>query len=180
MSKLNPVYNLKGWINDNRHLLKPPVGNKLVYEDEEVIVMMVGGPNARKDYHHHDRGPEFFYMIEGDMILRIMDEEEGPYDVRINEGEIFLMPGGTIHSPQRPPNTVGLVIELKAKNGEIDRLRWYCESCNEMLHEASFELNNIVTELPPIMEKFFSNEGLRTCKSCGSVMDKPGPMEPLS
>ncbi|OLS16378.1 MAG: 3-hydroxyanthranilate 3,4-dioxygenase [Candidatus Heimdallarchaeota archaeon LC_3] len=153
-------------------MLKPPVGNKLVYEDPEIIVMMVGGPNARKDFHFHERGPEFFVQIEGDIVLKVM-EESGKKDVVIKEGEMFLMPGGTIHSPQRPPNTVGLVIELKAKQGELDYLHYYCEKCNNMLHRISFELNNIVTELPPIMDKFFASEDYKTCKQCNTVMEKP-------
>ena len=86
------------------------------------------------------------------------------------------MPAKTIHSPQRPPNTVGLVIEIKAKNNEIDNLHWYCEKCNNLLHKATFELKNIVTELPPVMEKFFSDKSLRTCKKCGAVMEKPDPV----
>ena len=170
----NPVYNLKKWIEDNKEFLKPPVGNKLVYEDPDIIVMLVGGPNARKDYHFHERGPEFFYMVEGDMILKVM-EKDGPKKIRINEGEMYLMPGNTIHSPQRPPNTIGLVIEIKAKNNEIDNLHWYCENCNNLLHKASFELQNIVSELPPVMENFFNNAGLRTCNKCGTIMDKPEP-----
>ncbi len=171
---LNPVYNLKEWIEANKDDLKPPVGNKLVYEDPDWIVMMVGGPNARKDYHYHHRGPEFFYQIKGDITLKIM-EKDGPKDVVIREGEIFLMPRETIHSPQRPPNTVGLVLEAKAKHGEKDWLKWYCEECNSLLHEVQFDLKNIVTELPPIFEKFYSSEELRTCKKCGVVMEPPKP-----
>ena len=175
---MNPVHNIKKWIEDNRTLLKPPVGNKLVYEDPDIIVMMVGGPNARKDYHHHQRGPEFFYMIEGDMVLKVMEEGK-PKSILIKEGDMYLMPANTIHSPQRPPNTVGLVIELKAKKGEIDNMYWYCEKCNSMLHKETFNLKNIVTELPPIMEKYFSQTELRTCKKCGSVMEKPSPVESI-
>ena len=175
---VNPVHNLKQWIEDNKSLLKPPVGNKLVYEDPDIIVMMVGGPNARKDYHHHQRGPEFFYQIQGDIILKVMENGK-PNPIRIKEGEIYLMPRDTIHSPQRPPNTVGLVIELKAKKGEIDNMYWYCEKCNEMLHKETFNLKNIVTELPPLMEKYFSNEQLRKCKKCGTIMDKPNPIETI-
>ena len=178
MYKFNAVLNLKEWIEQNREMLVPPVGNKLVYEDPDIIVMMVGGPNARKDYHLHDRGPEFFYQIEGEMNLKIM-EKEGVKSVRIKEGEIFLMPRGTIHLPQRPPNTVGLVIEFKQKGEEIDRLRWYCEECNELLYEISFKLEDIVTELPVLMSDFFSQEDLRTCKKCGKVMEKPVLMKEL-
>ncbi|MDH5402860.1 MAG: 3-hydroxyanthranilate 3,4-dioxygenase, partial [Candidatus Heimdallarchaeota archaeon] len=126
----NPVYNLKQWVEENKELLKPPVNNKLVYEDPNMIVMVVGGPNARKDYHHHQRGPELFYQIEGNIRLNIM-KENGPEIVHIKEGDIYLMPGNTIHSPQRPPNTIGLVVELKALHGEKDWLYWYCDNCNE-------------------------------------------------
>ena len=129
---VNSVFNIKKWIEENRSMLKPPVGNKLVYEDPDVIVMMVGGPNARKDYHHHQRGPEFFIQIEGDIVLKVMENNK-PKNIVIKEGEMYLMPGNTIHSPQRPPNTVGLVMELKAKKGEIDNMYWYCEKCNELL-----------------------------------------------
>ncbi|MGH8370318.1 MAG: 3-hydroxyanthranilate 3,4-dioxygenase, partial [Gammaproteobacteria bacterium] len=62
------VLNFQRWIDENRHLLKPPVGNKCVY-DGDFIVMVVGGPNARKDYHY-DEGPEFFYQLEGEMLLK--------------------------------------------------------------------------------------------------------------
>jgi len=45
-------FNIKQWIAENRDLLKPPVGNKSLYtEAGDYIVMAVGGPNARKDYH---------------------------------------------------------------------------------------------------------------------------------
>ena len=172
METLNPVYNLREWIEANRDMLKPPIGNKLIYEDPDIIVMAVGGPNARKDFHYHDRGPELFYQVEGDITLKVM-EDKGPKDVNIKEGDIFLMPGGTIHSPQRPANTIGIVVEIKAKSGEIDRLRWYCEKCNNLLHEESFDLQNIVTELPPIFEKYYLSEEYRTCNNCGTVMDPP-------
>ena len=176
MSKFNSVVNLKKWVEHNRKQLIPPIRNKLVYEDPDMIVMVVGGPNTRKDYHLHDRGPEFFYQIEGELILKIMEKDKIK-KVRIQEGEIFLMPNGTIHSPQRPKNTVGLVVELKAKRGEIDRLRWYCDRCNKLLHEISFELENIERDLLPTIESFFSSQDLRTCQKCGSVMERPVPMK---
>src|ERR1035438_5566292 len=58
-------FNLKLWVDQNRHLLKPPVGNKLLFQDSDLIVMAVGGPNSRKDFHH-DPGEELFFQIEGD------------------------------------------------------------------------------------------------------------------
>ena len=118
-----PPINFKEWIEDNRELLKPPVGNKCVYEDAEFIVMVVGGPNSRKDYHY-DLGEEFFYQIEGDMLLKIKDGDEFK-DISIKEGEIFLLPPKTPHSPQRFENTVGLVIERTRKEDELDGFQWY-------------------------------------------------------
>ena len=164
-------YNLKGWVEENRHLLKPPVGNKMVWQDHQFMVMVVGGPNQRKDFHVED-GEEFFYQIEGDMVLRIM-EEEGPREIPIREGEIFLLPAGIPHSPQRPAGTVGLVLERQRKVGELDHLRWYCEGCGEILHDASFQLQDLGAQLKPVIEMFNADERLRTCGSCGVTMDVP-------
>ena len=106
-----PPINFKEWIEQNREMLRPPVCNKVVYQDTEFIIMVVGGPNSRKDYHV-DEGEEFFYQIEGDMTLRVMDSGKQK-DINIKEGEIFLLPPKVPHSPQRFANTVGLVIERK-------------------------------------------------------------------
>ena len=76
---------LKGWIDDNRRFLRPPVGNKVIWEDSEFIVMVVGGPNRRKDYHV-DEGEELFYQIEGDIVLRIM-QDGGPVDRRMSNSK---------------------------------------------------------------------------------------------
>lgn len=166
-------FNFKQWIDDHRHLLKPPVGNKLVYEDAEFIVQVVGGPNSRKDYHY-DEGEEFFYQLEGDILVKI--QEDGcPVDVQIHEGEIFLLPPRVPHNPVRGPNTVGLVIERKRRNGELDGLLWFCENCNEKLYEEYFELKDITTQFQGVFKTFYGDENLRTCKNCGSVMEPPVP-----
>ena len=164
-------FNFKKWIEDNRHLLKPPVGNQQVYKgNDDFIVMVVGGPNSRKDYHY-DEGEEFFYQLEGDIVLKIIEDGK-PKDIEIKEGEIFLLPPKVPHSPRRPANTVGLVIERYRRAGEKDGFIWHCENCGTLLHEEYVELTDIVTQLPPIMERFWSNTDLRTCKSCGTVMEK--------
>lgn len=163
--------NFREWIDEHRHLLKPPVGNRQVFDHAEFIVMVVGGPNERKDFHYNE-GEEFFYQVEGDMVLRVMDEGT-PRDVKIREGDIYLLPPRVPHSPQRPAHTVGLVIERKRREGERDGLLWFCEQCNEKLHEDYFVLENIVTQMPPIMERFFASEKLRTCRSCGTIMQAP-------
>ena len=173
MSSLSP-YNLKAWVEENRHLLKPPVGNKMVWKDREFLVMVVGGPNRRKDFHI-EAGEEFFYQIEGDITLRIMENGK-PRDIPIREGEIFLLPAGVPHSPQRPANTVGMVIERVREESEIDHLRWYCESCGEILHDSTFPLEDLGTQLKPIIERFYADESLRTCRKCGTVMQPPPPV----
>ena len=162
--------NFKNWIDENRHLLKPPVGNKVVYEDTELIIMVVGGPNTRKDYHI-DEGEEFFYQLEGNIILRIMENGK-PKDVVINEGEIFLLPPKVPHSPQRFANTVGLVVERKRRDGELDAFQWYCDECHTLLYEDIFQLRDIVKQLPPIFDRFWANEEARTCKSCSAYLEK--------
>ncbi len=164
-------YNLKAWVDQNRHLLKPPVGNKIVWKDTEFLVMVVGGPNRRKDFHVEE-GEEFFYQIEGDITLRIMEDGK-PRDIEIKEGEIFLLPARIPHSPQRPANTVGMVVERQRKPGELDHLRWYCEQCGEVLHDAAFQLEDLASQLKPIIESFYADESVRTCKSCQAVMEPP-------
>ncbi|MBS1561194.1 MAG: 3-hydroxyanthranilate 3,4-dioxygenase [Bacteroidetes bacterium] len=170
MAVLPPI-NFKKWIDEHRHLLKPPVGNAKVYEDTDFIIMVVGGPNARKDYHFNE-GEEFFYQLEGDITVKIIDDGE-PKDIHIAEGEIFLLPPRTPHSPQRPANTVGLVIERKRTEAELDAFMWFCEKCGHKLYEEFLPLTDIVTQLPPIFERYYQNEEHRTCPKCGSIMQPP-------
>ena len=165
-----PPIKFKQWIEDNRDLLKPPVCNKVVYENTEFIIMVVGGPNTRKDYHV-DEGEEFFFQIEGDMQLKIMESGKNK-DIHIKEGEIFLLAPKIPHSPQRFDNTVGLVIERKRNINELDGFQWYCDTCDNLLHEEYFHLTDIVEQLPPIFENFWGKIELRTCKNCGSVLEK--------
>jgi 3-hydroxyanthranilate 3,4-dioxygenase len=161
------AFSLAKWIDENRHLLKPPVGNKVIWKDTEFICMAVGGPNSRTDFHVN-QGEEFFYQIEGDMHLKIMSPTEGLIKVPIRQGEILLLPGNTPHSPQRPENTVGLVIERRRREGELDGLQWYCEKCQNKLFEEFFQLKDIETQFPAVFEKYYSSAH-PTCKKCGHV-----------
>ncbi len=165
------AFNLRGWIDAHRHLLKPPVGNALVWQDTEFSVMVVGGPNQRKDFHIEE-GEEFFYQVEGDIVVRLI-ENGIARDIPVREGEIFLLPAGIPHSPQRPAGTVGLVIERRRATHEIDHLRWYCEGCGAVLYDSSFHCVNLATQLKPVIEEFYANQALRTCKQCGTVMQVP-------
>lgn len=169
MPALLPL-NFKTWIEENRSQLKPPVGNKLVWEDREFIIMVVGGPNSRTDFHVN-AGEEFFYQIEGDIVLRVIENDK-PKDIPIKEGEIFLLPANMPHSPRRPANTVGLVIERKRQEGEQDGFVWLCENCDEKLYEERFLLTDIIKQFPPIFERFYNSEN-STCKKCGTKVKAP-------
>ncbi len=168
-----PPLNFQQWINEHRHLLKPPVGNAKVYEDTEFIIMVVGGPNNRKDYHYNE-GEEFFYQLEGDVAVKVIDDGV-PRTITIKQGEIFLLPPRTPHSPQRPANTVGLVVERKREQKELDAFMWFCENCGNKLYEEFLPLTDIVSQLPPIFERFYADKQKRTCARCGTVMEPPSP-----
>lgn len=164
-------FSFQKWIDENRHLLKPPVSNKVVYKDTEFIIMVVGGPNSRKDYHYNE-SEEFFYQLEGDVMVTIQEEGKA-VQVPIKEGEIFMLPPRIPHSPGRGPNTVGLVIERKRRDGEKDGLLWFCEKCNHKLYEEYFPLTDIQSQFQGVFVKFYGSEDLRTCKKCGHVMEPP-------
>ncbi|MGI8560861.1 MAG: 3-hydroxyanthranilate 3,4-dioxygenase [Luteimonas sp.] len=163
-------FNLPQWIEDNRHLLKPPVGNKCVY-DGDFIVMVVGGPNQRADYHW-DEGPEWFYQLEGEMTLRIQ-EDGRPRDIPIKAGETFLLPPRVPHSPQRAADSIGLVIERKRLPHENDGLMWFCENCNNKLYEEYFFLEDIEQDFPPVFDRFYASTEHRSCDNCGHLNPAP-------
>jgi len=164
-------FNLKAWIDSNRDLLKPPVGNKNLYADAgDYIVMIVGGPNARKDYHFNET-EELFYQLEGDIKVTIQEEGKA-VEIPIKEGEMFLLPSRVPHQPARPAGSIGLVIEVKREDpNTLDGLQWYCENCNTLLHEYRFHLDNIEKDFLPRFREFYASKDLRTCKRCGTVME---------
>ena len=164
-------FNFQKWIDEHRHLLKPPVGNQCVYANDDFIVMVVGGPNSRKDYHW-DEGEELFYQLEGDLMVQIQEDGKA-VEVPVREGEMFLLPPRVPHNPVRGANTIGLVIERKRREGELDGLLWFCENCNTKLYEEYFELTDITTQFQGVFEKFYGDLNLRTCKNCGAVMEPP-------
>lgn len=168
---LSPPLDFMKWIDDHRHELKPPVGNRVIWKDGDFICMVVGGPNRRTDYHYEE-GPEFFFQVEGDMMLKVM-ENGSPRDIKIREGQVFLLPPRVPHSPQRFENTVGLVIERKRTEGEKDGLMWFCEQCNHLLFEEYFTLTDIETQFGAIFEKFYGDLAKRTCDECGFLNPAP-------
>ena len=169
MKALKP-FNFRDWIDLNREFLKPPVGNRLIFRESEFIIMVVGGPNSRSDYHE-DPGEEFFYQLEGDMTLRTM-QDGARVDIPIREGEIMLLPARVPHSPQRFENTVGLVIERQRRPEEQDGFLWYCDHCQYPLHAEYAHISDIEQQLPPIFERFYGSLQNRTCEACGAVAHK--------
>jgi 3-hydroxyanthranilate 3,4-dioxygenase len=156
------------WLDEHRHLLKPPVGNAQIWADTDFIVTVVGGPNQRTDYHD-DPYEEFFYQFKGNMTLRILENGK-PRDMPIREGGIFLLPPHVRHSPQRPePDSLCMVIERTRPAGVRDGFEWYCLNCNGLLHRVEVQLKSIVKDLPPLFEQFYASREHRTCKSCGAA-----------
>jgi len=163
------AFNLHKWIDEHRDKLKPPVGNAQIWEDGEFMVTVVGGPNQRRDYHD-DPTEEFFYQLQGDISLRVMEEPgKPPKEIPIREGEVFLLPKHMRHSPQRGANTVGLVIEMPRPDDSVDAFEWYCPNCHNLVYRAEVRLKSIVKDLPPLFDKFYGSEELRRCKTCGTV-----------
>ena len=165
---LQAPFNLKTWIDEHRSLLKPPVGNALIW-NSDYMVMVVGGPNQRSDFHINP-GEELYYQIEGDIVLRVLEDGKAR-DLPIRQGDIFLLPANVPHSPQRPAHSVGLVIEQRRFEGQNDHMRWYCKKCGAVLHDAEFHAVDLAKQLKPIIDKFKSSVELRTCKSCRTVLE---------
>ena len=166
-----PPFNLNKWVAENRHLLKPPVGNKNIYIDsQDYIVMIVAGPNARKDYHYNET-EELFYQLEGSIKVAIQDQGERR-EFTLNAGDMYLHPARTPHSPSRSENSIGLVVERKRAGQNLkDGLLWFCENCNHKLYEVYFPLNDIEEDFLPHFDHFYNSEDLRTCENCGTVME---------
>ena len=160
------AFNFARWIDEHAQLLKPPVGNQLVFrEAQDLIVQVVGGPNARSDYHD-DPYEELFYQLRGDMVLRVIEHGRAR-DVPIREGEILLLPARVRHSPQRSAGSVGLVVE-KIRPPEVkDGFEWYCPECWALVHRVEVNVQNIVADLPPLFAAFYA--GKRTCPRCGAT-----------
>ena len=168
---LAPPFDLRRWIEQNRAQLVPPVGNKLLFQDSAFIVMAVGGPNARADFHH-DPSEEFFFQVEGDIVLKTVQHGR-VVDVPIRQGEVFLLPAEIPHSPQRPAGTVGIVVERRRNPDELDGFSWYCERCGHCLYLERVAVRNIESQLPEIFARFYSSLAHRTCSACGTVMQAP-------
>jgi 3-hydroxyanthranilate 3,4-dioxygenase len=175
IESLRKPFNFAQWIDEHSHLLKPPVGNKLVFDHAGMVVQVVGGPNRRVDFHD-DPVEEFFYQLKGDMILKLAEGGKVE-DVRIREGDVFLLPSHVRHSPQRPMSgSVGLVVESARRPDDTDGFEWFCFHCGARVHRIDVRVKDFVKDLPPLYEAFYANEKARTCAQCGTL--HPGKEPP--
>lgn len=169
-----PAINLAKWVEEHRDELRPPVGNRYLYDGEDFFVMVIAGPNARNDFHVTD-SEEYFYQVKGDVVVRIREEDGSIRDYPVREGETFFIPGGVPHSPQRGPNTVGVVVERVRPAGETEHIVFYCEKCGELVHDLEFDCRDIVDHFRDAMEEFWADPKRSTCKGCGTRVVKPAP-----
>ncbi len=165
-----PPFNLTQWILENRESLKPPVGNKNLYKDAgDYIVMIVAGPNARKDYHYNET-EELFYQLEGTIEVHIQENGEKK-TMKLGPGDMYLHPAKVPHSPVRHKGSIGLVIERKREDiNAKDGLLWFCDNCNTKLYDVYFPLTDIEKDFLGHFKSFYGSESKRTCTNCGEIM----------
>lgn len=166
-----PPINLMKWIEQHKAGFMPPVSNQYLYDGEDFFVMIIGGPNARNDFHMTS-SEEFFHQLKGDIVVRIVEDGKVK-DVPVREGETFFVPGGVPHSPTRPPGTLGLVVERRRPPGETEHLQWYCDQCHALVEDLEFDCKDIVDHFKQAMEDFWADGKRNVCKKCGTKITKP-------
>jgi 3-hydroxyanthranilate 3,4-dioxygenase len=176
-SSVESPLNLMAWIEGNRHLFKPPVSNRYVYDGRDFFVMIIIGPNARNDFHQVD-SEEFFFQLKGDIKVRIR-EGDRIVDHLVREGETFFIPPNVPHAPVRPPDTIGLVVERRRPPGEKEHVIFYCPNCESLVEDICFDCADIVQAFSQAMIDFWANDARRTCKKCGTKVEKAEPVKPF-
>lgn len=175
MSEETVPFPLMQWIADHAEEFVPPVSNRVIWPDSDITFMIIRGPNARNDFHVNPTD-EIFYQLRGTIRVDVRDDE-GVHQRLVHEGDVMLVPAGTPHAPLRPADTWGLVLEVPRPPDALDRMQWYCPACDHLLHEVSFDLADIETELAVALDRVNADEELRTCERCGTVLPVPGPFE---
>jgi len=173
-----PPINLAKWVEQHRHEMKPPVSNKYLYDGEDFFVMLINGPNARNDFHQTN-SEEFFHQLKGDIVVRIVEDGKIK-DIPVREGETFFIPGNVPHSPTRPPNTLGLVVERRRPPGELEHLQFYCDNCHALVEDIEFDCKDIVDHFKQAMEDFWADPKRSTCKRCETRVTKPKPIKRIT
>ena len=171
MSALRPPFSQKDWIEKNLPRATGAIGNKEMFRGSDFIYQVIRGPNARNDFHL-DPFDEIFYQLQGDIAVHVV-EDGRERAIPVREGEVFLLPKGVYHSPRRPPNTLGLVVERPRQPDELDAIAWFCASCTHKLHEVKFWCDDIEQVLEKVVRAFNADLALRTCRRCGTVLPDP-------
>jgi 3-hydroxyanthranilate 3,4-dioxygenase len=177
-ARVMPPIDILKWVEEHRHELKPPVSNKYLYDGKDFFVMVIAGPNARNDFHVTN-SEEYFYQLKGDIVVRIR-EDDRIKDVVVREGETFFIPGNVPHSPTRPPDTIGVVVERVRPAGETEHLQFYCEKCEALVHDLEFDCADIVDHFSRAMKEFWADERLSTCRACGTRVVKAKPVKSIT
>ena len=177
-AKALPPIDLMKWIEQHRHEMVPPVSNKYLYDGEDFFVMIINGPNSRNDFHQSN-SEEFFYQLKGDIVVRIIEDGKIK-DVPVREGQTFFVPGNMSHSPTRPPNTLGLVVERRRPPGETEHLQFYCDNCHALVEDIEFDCKDIVDHFKQAMEDFWADPKRSTCRNCGRRVTKPKPIKKIT
>ncbi|EDO19184.1 hypothetical protein Kpol_1050p41 [Vanderwaltozyma polyspora DSM 70294] len=163
--------NIDKWLEENGHLLAPPVNNYCLHRGG-FTVMIIGGPNERTDYHINPT-PEWFHQRKGNMTLKVVDESkiglDRFIDIDIKEGDSYLLPGNVPHNPVRYADTIGIVVEQDRPDGQMDALRWYCSSCKEIVHQIDLQMVDLGTQVKEGIVSFENDIDARTCKHCGTL-----------
>lgn len=146
---------------------------KSLFPDSQFEVVLVRGPNARNDYHVEPYD-ELFIQIEGTICVDTR-EKDGVRRQRVRPGEVYVVPGGTPHSPLRSADTWGLVVEIRRRSGETEYVQWYCDRCDGLIEQVSMESSQMVDTLGQLLHSFQASEQRRTCQACGGVLPVPGP-----
>ena len=173
--RTSDALNLLECVEAHRGDFRPPVGNKYLYSGRDFFVMIVGGPNARNDFHKVD-SEEFFHQLKGDIVVKTWEKGE-IVDNLVREGETFFIPPTVPHAPCRPADTLGLVVERRRPAGEIEHQIFYCESCGTLVEDQAFDCKDIVQHFRDAMEAFWADDTRNACPSCGQRVLKPGPYE---
>lgn len=177
---LESPLNLRSCIEESRKRARPgAVDRRLIESCSEFVVSMVCGPSQRKDYHISPF-EELFLQVEGELVLRLRDDDGVVSDVVVREGELFALPANVPHSPQRAAGTVGLVVERRRPSVEDDTLRFYCDRCNSSVFEESFSHDDAETELSDILSRFWDDATMRTCRFCGTVVQPPSKTDAIT
>lgn len=146
---IDGVVSIAGWVKEQH--FSPPISNRVLFQGHDFTVMIVCGPNARRDYHVNGSGEEWFYQVQGELVLRVRGETNAFRDVLLQEGCSYLLPAGLPHKPIRPAGTIGIVVEKTRQAADTDELHWYCEGCTELIHKVSFHCYNLEGALQRVL-----------------------------